>query len=137
MDVNLRYPLQPPPRLVTLIDGGPWHPGDAETAILSARLLHKILPDHWIPMFPVVVLTGPRHGFLTEQQRDLIWRRWGVPVYEFLTDSAGAVVASECDAHEGLHVHGSGVEAKERECGCGVVGPMISLGAATEATAAA
>jgi hypothetical protein len=88
-------------------------------------------------MFPVIVLPGPRHGVLTEHDRDLIWRRWGVPVYEFLIDSSGHVVASECDAHEGLHVHGSGAQAEERECGCGVTGPMLPLGVALDASLAA
>ena len=137
MDVNFRYPLQPQPRLVTLIDGRPWEPGDAETAIIPARLLHKVWSDLWTPMFPVVILTGPRHGLLTDDDRDLIWRRWGVPVYEFLLDSAGNTVASECDAHEGLHVHAGSLQSEERECGCGVTGPMIPLGAAVEAAAAA
>ena len=137
MDVNLRYPLQPQPRSVTLIDGRAWQPGEAETAVISARLLHKVWSDLWTPTFPVVVLTGPGHGILSEQDRDLIWRRWGVPIYEFLMDSAGKVVASECDAHEGLHVHGIGVQAEERECGCGVTGPMLPLGVPVEASVAA
>ena len=137
MDVNLRYPLQPQPRSVTLIDGRAWQPGDAETAVISARLLHNVWSDLWTPIFPVVVLTGPAHGSLTEHDRDLIWRRWGVPIYEFLMDSAGNVVASECDAHEGLHIHGVGVPAEERECGCGVAGPMLPLGAPVETSVAA
>jgi hypothetical protein len=62
------------------------------------------LPWSWEPAFPLVVLTGPRHGFLSDCDRDLLWSRYEVPVYEHLLDAQGFVLARECDAHRGLHV---------------------------------
>ena len=136
MDAIFRYPLDPQPRTFTFIEAGAWRPGDAETAFIAAKLLHRVWSGAWTPMLPVVVLAGPRYGVLTEDDRDLMWQRWGVPVYEFLTDAGGVVVASECDAHEGLHVHAPGIVAEERECGCGVTGPMLPIGTAVGAAAA-
>ena len=92
-----------------------------------------------MPSFAIVVLTGPRYGMLTEHDRDLIWRRWGVPVYEFLTNHAGEVIARECDAHDGLHVcDGASWKGslQVRECGCGVTGAMIPTGAPADEVAA-
>ena len=136
MDARLRYPLDPQPRMATFLEPGPWRPGDAETAVIAARLLQRVWPDAWAPTLPLIILTGPRYGLLTEEDRDLIWRRWGVPVYEFLTDATGTVIASECDAHEGLHVHSSNADTAVRECGCGVTGPMLTFGVTADAVAA-
>jgi hypothetical protein len=136
MDVEFRYPLDPQPRMFLFTDGGPWEPGGAETAVIAAKLLRRVWSDTWNPMLPVVVLTGPRYGDLSAEVRDMIWTRWGVPVYEFLTDRTGAVLASECDAHEGLHVHSPSIEAEARECGCGITGPMLPIGVRGEMAAA-
>ena len=136
MNASFRYPLDPQPRTFTLLEAGPWRPGDAETAVIAAKLLHRAWSDLWTPMLQIVILTGPRYGMLTEDDRHLIWRRWGVPVYEFLTDATGTLVASECDAHEGLHVRVPGILGEERECGCGVTGRMLPIGVAADAQAA-
>jgi hypothetical protein len=140
MDATIRYPLQPQPRTVLFTDSAPWQPGNAETAILAARLLPRAWQHSWTPSHPVVVLTGPRFGALSEHDRDLIWRRWGVPVFEYLTDAAGALVARECDAHEGLHIcaahSGLDAVAKVRECGCGISGPMLTRTVPAEVAAA-
>ena len=128
MDATIRHSGPSERRSVTFIEPGPWEPGDAETAIIAARLIPRVWQHAWVPEFAVVVLTGPRFGALTDHDRDLIWRRWGVPVYEYLTDSTGELIARECDAHEGLHVCGNGAcdgLVIDRDCGCGVTGPMI------------
>jgi hypothetical protein len=125
--------------MVVFTEPGPWQPGDAETAIVAARLLHRVWQHVWTPSFAVVVLTGPRFGVLTESDRESIWRRWGVPVYEFLTNHAGQAIARECDAHEGLHVYADAAWAgpvEDRECGCGVCGPMITAGVPVAVAAA-
>ena len=136
MDVEFRYPLDPQPRMCLFTEVEPWEPGDAETAVIAAKLLRRVWSDTWKPMLPVVVLTGLRYGDLSEEVRDMVWTRWGVPVYEFLTDEAGGVLACECDAHQGLHVLSPSVEAETRECGCGVTGPMLSTGVGAEMAAA-
>jgi len=136
MDAKFRYPLDPQPRIFPFLEDAPWQPGDAETTVIAAKLLRRVWSDAWSPSLPVLIVTGPRHGVLTADDRDTIWRRWGVPVYEFLTDRSDAVVAWECDAHEGLHVREPGPNAEVRECGCGITGPMIVTGVDVEAAAA-
>lgn len=136
MDARFRYPLDPQPRMATFVEPGLWRPGDAETAVIAARLLHRVWSGVWAPTLPLIVLTGPRYGVLSGEDRDMIWDRWGVPVYEFLTDPTGDVIACECDAHQGLHVHSGNADAAVRECGCGVTGPMLPFGVAAEAAAA-
>jgi phenylacetate-CoA ligase len=52
----------------------------------------------------LVAFVGPEFGALTSEDRDLLWTRFGVPVYEQLRGLGRELLASECDAHEGLHV---------------------------------
>ncbi|MFZ0592037.1 MAG: hypothetical protein WAM39_16345 [Bryobacteraceae bacterium] len=42
---------------------------------------------------------------MTEEHRLLSWRAFRVPVYELLVDADEGVLAAECEAHEGWHVH--------------------------------
>jgi hypothetical protein len=55
-------------------------------------------------LYPVVAFTGLKHGALSEEDRDAIWRRWGVPVFEQLLSSDYEVLAEECEARRGLHL---------------------------------
>ncbi len=52
----------------------------------------------------VVVFTGLRDGMMGPGDRDLLWKAFRVPVYEQLQGFNREALASECDAHEGLHV---------------------------------
>jgi hypothetical protein len=52
----------------------------------------------------IVVLTTVNGPTLEESHRELLWKAFGVPVFEQLRDSEGAVVARECEVHDGLHV---------------------------------
>jgi hypothetical protein len=91
-----------------------------------------------------VVFTGNRYGFLDDEDRDAIWRRFGVPVFEQVLDDEGRIFASECEAHIGLHidpgVHHSisngelllngrptGIHVRELSgvCGCGRSGARV------------
>jgi hypothetical protein len=97
-------------------------------------------------MFPLIAFTGVQHGFIDKHHRDLLWRRFGVPVFEELMDSQGRILASECEAHDGLHVdlsvghtiqdgqlllngHASGIGAQAMGglCGCGNTSPRIMV----------
>lgn len=58
-----------------------------------------------IPLrYGVVVQHRSPEEALTPQQRDLLWRVFQVPIFEQIALSNGTVLASECDAHEGLHI---------------------------------
>jgi hypothetical protein len=126
---QIRYPLKSVARIAVFDAAAVFDPQDAETAAFPARLLPHVWSSAWTPSYPVMIFTGPAHGLLTEADRERVWRRWGVPVYEQRLDAEGGVVAEECDAHEGLHLlvaPGSwDGPVEHRLCGCGIEGPMI------------
>ena len=71
----------------------------------------------------VFVLTSPGR-FLSDADRDELWRLFQVPVYALLVDEDGCVVAWECEAHDGLHVDD---RAKSGACACGRPGVKLML----------
>lgn len=50
------------------------------------------------------VITDCRDVPLRDASRTILWKAFGVPVFELLLGGDGAPVAAECDAHEGWHV---------------------------------
>jgi hypothetical protein len=154
---SFRYPLDPCPKVTVICDTlhapGCTHvaesawvdPHDLRTETLAAPAsLLLDLPDGWMPQLPLVAFTGSRHGFLDVSDRERLWRRFGVPVFEQLIDDDGRIFASECEAHEGLHIDDwvshtltdgevvvngspSGVAARQIAglCGCGRIGPRL------------
>jgi hypothetical protein len=75
--------------------------------------------------------------FLSEGERDELWRRFQVPVYALLVDRAGRIVAWECEAQHGLHVEtgggaGAGLGTREESpCACGRPGARVLVAART------
>jgi hypothetical protein len=72
----------------------------------------------------LVVLTGADEDVLAEHHRDLLWRAFGVPVFEQWRDGEGAVAARECEVHDGLHLAAGAVppvhcEVVTGHCECG------------------
>lgn len=141
MAPQFRYPLTPAPRIATFSA-----PGFAsrlsphfESLAVPARLLPEALQSGWTPEYGIVVFTGPGCGCLTAEQRDAVWRCWGVPVYEQRVDSGGEVIAEECDYHEGLHVVAGalwGGSTLPGRCPCGLASPRISSYAPARAAVA-
>lgn len=41
---------------------------------------------------------------VSDVSRVVLWQAFGVPVYELLVNARGALLASECEAHEGWHI---------------------------------
>lgn len=112
-----RYPLEPCPQIAVLSDrlrlsSGQQHlpenkPFDAaslgvETIAAPIDTLLKL--QDWWPMFPLVAFTTFRNGLITDWDRETLWRRFEVPVFEQLLDDSGRVIARECEAHSGLHL---------------------------------
>jgi phenylacetate-coenzyme A ligase PaaK-like adenylate-forming protein len=52
----------------------------------------------------VVVFSGLDAGVLTGEQRDELWERYQVPLFEQFVGPDGAIVASECEIHAGMHI---------------------------------
>ncbi len=52
----------------------------------------------------MVVLTDVDGDALDERRRELLWKAFGVPVFEQLRGREGVVVARECEVHDGLHL---------------------------------
>ena len=52
----------------------------------------------------VVVLTSLEDTPLEDHHRTLIWRAFGVPLFEQLQGWDGSVIARECEVHDGLHI---------------------------------
>ncbi|WP_180538678.1 hypothetical protein [Nevskia soli] len=52
----------------------------------------------------MVVFSGMDAGAFTAEQRDELWDRYQVPVFEHFVGTDGRVIASECEVHNGLHI---------------------------------
>lgn len=52
----------------------------------------------------VIAFTGLKFGCLREDDRDLFWNAFQVPVFEQFRGFSGELLAWECEAHDGLHV---------------------------------
>lgn len=144
--VALQYPLAPTPRIAVLDDRfaacGPVSILNEESAKTEldrrsietvaaspARLIRLIALD-WRPVYPLIALTSPNY-LLGEYDRDLLWRAFEVPVYEQVVDAQGRLLASECEAHDGLHVEFDTelrwpeMTRVEGLCGCGKPGSRL------------
>ncbi len=53
----------------------------------------------------VIVLVHPDRPLLVEVQRARLWDAFQVPVYQLVVGFDGQLLAWECEAHDGLHVH--------------------------------
>jgi hypothetical protein len=52
----------------------------------------------------IVVLTSLEDSLLADHHRDLLWRAFGVPLFEQLRGWDGTIIARECEVHDGLHI---------------------------------
>jgi phenylacetate-coenzyme A ligase PaaK-like adenylate-forming protein len=51
----------------------------------------------------VIAFAILRQGFLSDEVRELFWRVFKVPVFGQILSPGGALLAWECEAHEGFH----------------------------------
>jgi phenylacetate-coenzyme A ligase PaaK-like adenylate-forming protein len=84
----------------------------------------------------VVVLGRWEDARVSEADREMLWRRFRVPVFEQIVSRNGVLLAAECEAHHGLHIEADAARARGREtqrideskCACGrTTARIISL----------
>ncbi len=79
----------------------------------------------------IVVLTSLDDSPLTDDHRDLLWRTFGVPIFEQLRGREGSVLARECEVHDGLHLDESAAgldllgQIVSERCECGLESPRL------------
>jgi hypothetical protein len=124
------YPVPPAPRTAVL---APWF----RPALLPSRMV-KIFPRGWgedaalfqpsaiaatleqcrelrgflIPSLThaLIVLARPAGERVSEAERNSLWRTFRVPVFEQIIGPSGQLLAGECEAHDGLHIEGPGLD---------------------------
>jgi hypothetical protein len=78
----------------------------------------------------VVALTFEGDAGLSEYDRDMFWDVFGVPAFEQYLTRRNRLIASECDAHAGLHVcaplsRREGWQLDKSPCDCGDASPRL------------
>jgi hypothetical protein len=122
---SLAYPLEPPPRIALFgphfVSPGPtrhftsldWleiERFQPETIAAPWSVFRQILDQHPIRRLPtlrrpLLVFSELSSGLLEPADRDVLWQAFGLPLFEQWRGWDGELLASECEAHEGLHVH--------------------------------
>lgn len=76
----------------------------------------------------VVVFTYQGEAGLSNSDRDLFWKAFGVPVFEQRLGPNNELVAMECEAHAGLHLAGDfgHLRPDKNTCACGNPAPRLS-----------
>ena len=111
---------------------------DAETASFTPAAiagswpqLEALLPVK-IPSLTHAIIVLARHPghLLTQPQRERLWQAFRVPVFEQILDENGALLAGECEAHDGLHIESAKLAVAPEWmdtaiCGCGRKTPRL------------
>lgn len=76
----------------------------------------------------LVAVALPGQPWLSSADRDQLWRAFGVPVFQQLVTESGELLAAECEAHDGLHLHAPevpGYALDATRCACGLAIPRL------------
>jgi hypothetical protein len=86
----------------------------------------------------VVAFTYPGGSGLLAKDREALWRAFSVPVFEQYLSPRNRLLATECDAHSGLHVVSGceGFALEDDACACGNPAPRLTRGFGIEQLAA-
>jgi len=89
----------------------------------------------------IVVLTSVDEAPLDDCHRDLLWSAFGVPIFEQLRGPDGAIIARECEVHDGLHIVDSSHDLRgdivTDPCACGSEAPRLRSMLTSEKSAVA
>jgi hypothetical protein len=114
----LRYPLAPEPVVKVYYSGfapAPWLVGPGEnapfdTVAAPVTTLRALAAQGQELRYPAIAFSGPRIGLVTPEDREMFWRAFRVPVFDYLLGLEGEVWAEECEAHNGLHIRTENAE---------------------------
>lgn len=132
------YPIPPAPR--TAILTGPFRSrgslrvfddgdrdavrGFAPQALAGTLAQLEALAGEVSLTHAVIVFRSEWEAPLTEAQRDRLWRAFQVPAFEQMLGPGGSLLATECEAHDGLHIVSPRLAVGDHEidvnpCACG------------------
>ena len=143
------HPMDPMPRTAILA------PGFEETKLV------RVFPSGWndeAARFAPTSIAGPREQLrrltnkglrlkhavivfiydgdagLSDDDRDLFWDAFGVPVFEQHLGPSNELLAMECDAHMGVHLIGNfeKLRGDRNSCACGNPAPRLPRRARVE-----
>jgi hypothetical protein len=156
---TFRYPLKSPTRIAVFskafatadnliafdtVDVSKFTSHGIETVAAPFDILQTLASTAWRPVMPIVIFTGPQLVPLGLEGRNQLWAMFGMPLFEQLLSANGTLTASECAAHQSLHLE-PGIDLHSREwaatigrrrlalankaslCGCGSSSPHITL----------
>jgi hypothetical protein len=71
-----------------------------------------------------------RDAWLTDPDRDWLWSAFRVPIFEQIIGESGELLATECEAHNGMHVQSAKLRCEQRDldttpCACGRDSPRL------------
>jgi hypothetical protein len=136
------HPMDPTPRTAVLTPGFQesklvrvytkgWSAGTARFNPSSLagsveQLRHAIGQDLHLRHAVIVFTYGGRAGF-SDDDRDLFWDSFGVPIFEQRLGPGNKLLAMECDAHAGLHVISDfeNIRLDRSKCVCGNPTPRL------------
>jgi hypothetical protein len=114
----LRYPLVPEPVVKVYYSGfapaswlvGPGESAPFDTIAAPVTTMRVLAAQGQELRYPAVAFSGPRIGLVTAEDREVFWRAFRVPVFDYLLGLEGEVWAEECEAHNGLHIRTENAE---------------------------
>ena len=86
----------------------------------------------------IVVFTYPGEPGLSGVEREHLWTVFGVPMFEQYLGPKSELLATECDAHSGLHVVNGyeEIDLEHEVCSCGNRAPRLARGSRIDELAA-
>jgi len=92
-----------------------------------AEQLHRLIKERLYLRHAVIVFTYEGDTPLSDDDRDLFWDSFGVPVFEQHLGPGNELLAMECEAHAGLHVTSDFEHQRldRNSCACGNPAPRL------------
>ena len=93
--------------------------------------LEAIAATDFSPTHALIVLGRWEDPRVTEADRELLWSRFGVPLFEQIIADDHKLLAAECEAHDGLHIESPDLPPRNGEiletapCECGRTTPRL------------